>query len=148
MLSNEEYKKITKDIAGARTKSRFQFEIAHGISIVYEEYLKNNDFFIIFDYACDIEKWCKDKISFYQLKTRSKNFKIGDFLTIKKGAKKSILQTLIDLKCSKSVDKLYIVSNVHLDGEDTKNNKISNANLVSFDSFRDEIGRASCRERV
>lgn len=121
MISNTEYQKITKDIAGARTKSRFTFEIAYGVTMVYEEYMKDDDFFIIFDYACDIEKSVGDKISFYQLKTKDKrNFTIDALLSTTTKKPKSILQILIDLKKTNSVDKLYIVSNSHLSGEGEK----------------------------
>lgn len=132
MISNEEYQKITKDIAGARTKSRFTYEIAHGVNMIYEEYKKEGDFFVIFDYACDIEKGKEDKISFYQLKTKTTgNYTINELLKIPPEATKSILQTLVDLKQTNSVDKLYIVSNVPLKGENYTE-PISNFECVSF----------------
>ena len=138
MISNEEYQKITKDIAGSRTKSRFTYEIAHGVNMIYEEYQKDGDFFIIFDYSCDIEKGREDKISFYQLKTKTTgNYTIDALLKIPPQKTKSILQTLIDLKRTSSVDKLYIVSNSPLSGENYIK-PISNFECVSFGLLSDD----------
>lgn len=135
MLSDNEYQKITKDIAGARTKSRFTYEIAHGVNMIYEEYQKDGDFFIIFDYACDVEKGKDDKISFYQLKTKDTGNYTIDSL-IKPGKKtNSILQTLINLKRSNSVDKLCVVSNARLSGE---GNQVLNSECVCFDDLSNE----------
>lgn len=138
MISNDEYQKITKDIAGARTKSRFTYEIAHGVNMIYEEYQKEGEFFIIFDYSCDIEKGRENKISFYQLKTKtSGKYTIDSLLKIPSRSKKSILQSLIDLKRTNSVDKLYIVSNVPLSGENYIR-PISNIECVSFGLLSEE----------
>ena len=50
MIGDGEYQLITKDIAGARTKNRFVYEVDYGISKIYDCYLsKLDDFFIIFD---------------------------------------------------------------------------------------------------
>lgn len=137
MISNEEYQKITKDIAESRTKSRFTYEIAHGVNMIYEEYKKNSDFFIIFDYSCDIEKGANDKISFYQIKTKTSGSYTIDILLKSNSSKKSILQTLVDLKSTNSVDGLYIVSNKPLTGENfTK--PISNAECIPFALLTDD----------
>ena len=121
MISNADYQKITKDISGSRTKSRFTYEIAYGVNLIYEEYKKDGEFFVIFDYACDLEKGDGNKISFYQLKTKDSGSYTIDILLKKTVQKpKSILQTLVDLKNSNSVDKLYIVSNSRLHGEGDK----------------------------
>lgn len=139
MISDCEYQKITKNIAGARTKSRFTYEIAHGVNMVYEEYRQEGDFFIIFDYSCDLEKGKGDKISFYQLKTKTTgSYTIDSLLKITPPAKKSILQTLVDLKSTDSVDKLYIVSNKTLSNKDFPKN-ISNAQCIPFSLFDEKI---------
>ena len=138
MISNDEYQKITKDIAGARSKSRFTYEIAYGIKLIYEEYQKEKDFFVIFDYSCDIEKGNEDKIDFYQLKTKTtSNFTIDALLKIPPKGTKSILQTLIDLKRTNSVERLYIVSNVPLSGEKYIR-PITNFECISFGLLSDE----------
>lgn len=135
MLLDSEYQKITKDIAGARTKSRFTYEIAHGVNLIYEEYQKDGEFFIIFDYACDIEKGRDDKISFYQLKTKDKGTYTIDSLITPGKKTYSILQTLVNLKRSNNVDKLYIVSNTRLSGEGTV---VQNKECVCFDDLSDD----------
>lgn len=138
MISNNEYQKITKDIAGARSKSRFTYEIAYGIKLIYEEYQKEKDFFVIFDYSCDIEKGNEDKIDFYQLKTKTTSkFTIDALLKIPSKGTKSILQTIIDLKRTNSVERLYIVSNVPLSGEKYIR-PISNFECISFGLLSDE----------
>lgn len=138
MISNDEYQKITKDIAGARSKSRFTYEIAYGIKLIYEEYQKEKDFFVIFDYSCDIEKGNEDKIDFYQLKTKTTSkFTINALLKIPSKGTKSILQTLIDLKRTNSVERLYIVSNVPLSGEKYIR-PITNFECISFGLLSDE----------
>ena len=138
MISNDEYQKITKDIAGARSKSRFTYEIAYGIKLIYEEYQKEKDFFVIFDYSCDIEKGNEDKIDFYQLKTKTTSkFTIDALLKIPSKGTKSILQTLIDLKRTNSVERLYIVSNVPLSGEKYIR-PITNFECISFGLLSDE----------
>lgn len=138
MISNDEYQKITKDIAGSRSKSRFTYEIAYGIKLIYEEYEKEKDFFVIFDYSCDIERGNEDKIDFYQLKTKTTSmFTIDALLKIPSKGTKSILQTLIDLKRTNSVEKLYIVSNVPLSGEKCIR-PIRNFECISFNLLSDE----------
>lgn len=148
MIKNEEYQKITKDIAGSRTKNRFGYEMTYGIHSLYKLYIDEvNDFFIIFDYACDIEEGKGEKISFYQLKTRSTPFKLTQLLD-SKGGKKSILQTLIDLKTSDSVDKLFLVSNLEIKNliEDEKH-KFSNLETFCFDEL-DELDKIKINEKV
>lgn len=133
MITNEEYQLITKDVAGARTKGRMVFEMFYGIKLIYDLYMSNeSDFFIIFDYACDIEVGVNDKISFYQVKTRDGvKYSISD-LTKKGKSKESILQKIVNLKKSKSVDKLVIVSNQHLSGLDELGKTFSNMEFFCF----------------
>lgn len=135
MITNEEYQLITKDIAGSRTKGRMVFEMFYGIKLIYDLYMSNeSDFFVIFDYACDIEVGVLDKISFYQVKTKDGNkYSISD-LTKKGKSKESILQKIINLKKIQNVDKLVIVSNQHLSGLDEPGKTFSN---MEFFCFRD-----------
>ena len=130
MISEKDYQQITKDIAGSRTKNRFIYEMSYGISKIYELYFSKSDYFVIFDYACDIEIGHDNKIDFYQLKTTVNNYSIPSLLKTTKKSPKSILQTLVDLKCNNSVDKLFIVSNVYCTG-----NNIKGVSLKSIDEF-------------
>ena len=112
MIDNVEYQRITKDIAGARTKSRFTYEMFYGIKIIYELYCEDfNDFFVIFDYACDIEVGKGEEINFYQLKTIDRNNYTLPRLLKNSPTKQSIFQTLINLSTSDSIGSLNIVSN-------------------------------------
>ncbi len=130
MIDNEEYQAITKDIAGSRTKTRFTYEMYYGIKMIYDLYLADTeDFFVIFDYACDIEVGKKNGISFYQLKTKDGNFTLTSFLT--KGRKEnSIFQTLVNLDTSDCVEELVIVSNNCLHG--INDELVNYRNLESF----------------
>lgn len=130
LISEKDYQQITKDIAGSRTKNRFIYEMSYGISKLYELYFSKSDYFVIFDYACDIEIGHDNKIDFYQLKTTVNNYSIPSLLKTTKKSPKSILQTLVDLKCNNSVDKLFIVSNVYCTG-----NNIKGVSLKSIDEF-------------
>jgi len=144
MILDEEYQRITKDIAGARTKSRFAFEVDYGISKIYDCYLsKSTDFFIIFDYACDIEVGHDDKIDFYQVKTK-RNSKYN----LKKLTNKDeILKTLVNLKKSKYVDKLYLVSNVGFDEKITDDSgKV--VNLDTFETFNFDMLNDKSKELI
>lgn len=48
MIVDGEYQLITKDIAGARTKNRFAYEVDYGISKIYDCYLSKSDDFSLF----------------------------------------------------------------------------------------------------
>lgn len=144
MIVDGEYQLITKDIAGARTKNRFAYEVDYGISKIYDCYLsKSDDFFIIFDYACDIEVGHDDKIDFYQLKTkRNSKFNLKKLTN-----KDDILKTLINLKRSKCVDKLYLVSNVGFD-EEIKDKSGKIVNLDTFETFNFDLLSAESKSVI
>jgi len=139
MISDKDYQSITKDIAGARTKNRFTYEMFYGIKMIYDLYLKNDDdFFVIFDYACDIEIGEENHIDFCQLKTTSENYTIEKLLRKSKN-KNSILQTLVNLKNNNAVSSLFIVSNRGLKGVDTAENKFSNMEIFCFADLDEPI---------
>ncbi len=130
MIDDKEYQKITKDIAGARTKSRFTYEMFYGIKIIYDLYCNNNDdFFVIFDYACDIEVGTNNLIDFYQVKTKNSGYSFNDLIKRPKEGK-PILQTLVNLDASDSVSSLNIVSNSPIKG--IKSDTIEFSNLEHF----------------
>lgn len=136
MISNEVYQAITKDIAGARTKNRFIYEMYYGISRIYDLYCSREEFFTIFDYACDFEEGVHNLINFYQLKTKNKNYTLKNILSRK--GNKSILQTLVDLRSSEFVNNLFVVSNASFSGLCEKNKKFSNMETFCFDELEDE----------
>ena len=142
MISNEEYQLITKDISGARTKNRFFYEMLYGVKLIYDLYLEDDEnFFVVFDYACDIETSKNDTINFYQLKTKDGHYTLPALLRAKEN-EKSILQTLINLNLSDSVAKLVIVSNNTLHGFDDGENTFSNVETFCFDEISDDCKTA------
>ncbi len=147
MISEKDYQSITKDIAGARTKNRFTYEMFYGIKKIYDLYLKNDDdFFVIFDYACDIEVGEENHIDFCQLKTTSENYTLGKLLHKTKN-KDSILQTLVNLKNNSAVSSLFIVSNMGLKGVDTPKCKFSNMEMFCFSAL-DETTKQKINKKI
>ena len=147
MISEKDYQSITKDIAGARTKNRFTYEMFYGIKKIYDLYLKNDDdFFVIFDYACDIEIGEENHIDFCQLKTTSENYTLGKLL-YKTKKKDSILQTLVNLKNNSAVSSLFIVSNMGLKGVDTQKCTFSNMELFCFSDL-DETSKQEINKKI
>ena len=64
------YNNLPYDLAGSRTKNRFDFEVLFGIEQLIDNYNKIDDFYVVFDYVCDIElHYDKNKLKFYQVKT-------------------------------------------------------------------------------
>ncbi|MFQ8661522.1 MAG: dsDNA nuclease domain-containing protein [Clostridia bacterium] len=122
-MDNDNYLKLMCDLAGSRSKNRFRAEILWGIKRMFEIYEKG-DFYIIFDYVCDIEIHTKDELEFYQIKTHnSENYSLTDIIR-KNKAGKSILGKLFEIKnkCTEigEKSKIEIVSNVPLKTTDKK----------------------------
>ena len=69
MALKETYNKLPFDLAGSRTKNRFDFEILYGIEQLIDKYNVMNDYYIVFDYVCDIELHYDNKLKFFQVKT-------------------------------------------------------------------------------
>ena len=98
MEISDYYMNLPYDVAGARSKNRFQIELLWGISKMLDIY-DEDDFTIVFDYACDIEIHCKDKLEFYQLKSHLGIKKYTIYELTNPGKKKnSILGKLLILK--------------------------------------------------
>lgn len=118
-MIEQSYSFIFQDQSGSRAKNRFGCEIDWGIAKAYELYLKNIDFFVIFDCRCDIEVGEKGKgtIAFYQIKTQknSEGSHIGikRLCRIEKGKRHSIIGTLAALDIGADVEKLTLVWNAH-----------------------------------
>ena len=109
------YMTLPYDLSGARSKNRFCIELLWGISKMLDIY-DEDDFTIVFDYFCDIEIHCKDKLEFYQLKSHMgiKKYIIND-LTNPGKKKNSILGKLFILEKDNEMNiKLAIISNGYL----------------------------------
>ncbi|MDF2855591.1 dsDNA nuclease domain-containing protein [Enterococcus durans] len=107
------------DYAGARSKNRFRFEIYWGLDKLLKEMTVSQNFYMIFDYVCDIEIHFSDHYEFYQVKTKNgKSYTINN-LTNRGEKKNSVIGTLYkirdsDLKNKTNRSKLAIVSNLKL----------------------------------
>lgn len=74
------YETLPYDLSGSRSKNRFRNELLWGLEKLYEIYKSEEDFFMIFDYVCDIEIHFTNRFEFYQIKTSNK----GEAYTIGK----------------------------------------------------------------
>lgn len=85
MELKEIYSNLPYDLAGSRTKNRFDFEVLYGIEQLIDNYNKIDNYYVVFDYVCDIELHYDNKLKFYQVKTSDtgKSNKVN-FLTNKK----------------------------------------------------------------
>lgn len=121
MSKAQVYETLPYDLSGSRSKNRFRNELLWGLEKLYEVYKTEENFCIIFDYACDIEIHFDNRFEFYQIKTSNK----GEAYTIGKisnpdGQGNSILGKVYILK--KHIDdsteelktKIAIVVNVPL----------------------------------
>lgn len=135
------------DSAGARSKNRFRFEIYWGLDRLLSEMHVSQNFYMIFDYVCDIEIHFSNRFEFYQVKTGSgKSYTINNL--INRGKKKnSVLGTLYkiretDIRNKSNRSKLAIVSNLKLSDSEFTNstnlefelNSLSNKNLERIES--------------
>lgn len=125
MDSKSFYMSLPHDISGSRTKNRFRLELLWGISKILD-LIENDDFTVVFDYACDIEVHIKDGFEFYQIKTRSGTASYTQKSLTKVDGENSILGKLYLLNSSNPSfqTKLAIVSNSPLsDGPIRVNNE-------------------------
>lgn len=113
------YMRLPYDLSGSRTKNRFRNEILWGLKKIFQIYELNNDFYVVFDYVCDIEVHTEDIFEFYQVKThnRGNNYNINEIIKKDKSGR-SVLGKLYNLKyqCAqnKGLSKIALVSNVPL----------------------------------
>lgn len=79
------YNSLPYDLAGSRTKNRFDYEILYGIEQLIDNYNKIENYSVVFDYVCDIELHYDDRLIFHQVKTSDtgKSNRVS-FLTTKK----------------------------------------------------------------
>ena len=118
MSIKETYEKLPFDLAGARTKNRFDFEILYGIELLIDNYHILDNFTIVFDYVCDIELHCNDdeSLKFYQVKTNNTGKPNNvNFLTNKdKNTQDSIIGKIYKISNKDSNVSVLLVSNAPL----------------------------------
>ena len=68
-MLEDSYLKLPYDLSGSMSKNRFRNEMLWGLEKMFELYKTNQDFFMVFDYVCDIEAHLDGKIEFFQIKT-------------------------------------------------------------------------------
>lgn len=114
----EIYTKLPYDTSGSMAKNRFQYEKMFGLIKMFDSYELYEDYTVVFDYVCDIELHTNEKLSFYQIKTKSDYSPItNSYLTKKdKNSLHSIIAKLYLIRCENKEynDKieLNIVGNV------------------------------------
>lgn len=139
MSLEESYKLLSKDLSGTISKNRFRNELLWGMHKLYQTYTEDDrDFFLIFDYVCDIELGFDDELHFYQVKTKSINkgkFTINELINIKGKSKHSILSNLIKNNVSDKVMGMSIVANKNLSCE---NKTLSNTEVFCLDTLEDD----------
>ena len=113
----ENYAKLRNDLSGSMTKNRYRYELYWGISKIYELFLSQKDFSVIFDYASDIDVIQEENFEFYQLKTKNSNLTIAFIKRLSKSGE-SIISKLASLDTSDFVKCLNIVSNSRFSCED------------------------------
>lgn len=125
MNCSEYYMTLSKDLSGSISKNRFRNEMLWGLSKIYDIYENNNDFFVVFDYVCDIEVHTEKALELYQIKTNKSlsPYTCTSLTKLKNG--KSILGKLFLIKeqvpeAEKKNIKLGIVSNVFFEKYKTK----------------------------
>lgn len=138
MALDEIYNLLVKDLAGSTAKNRFRNELLWGIKKIYYTYTNSDeDFFIIFDYACDIELGMNGLLYLYQIKTKrssGSNFTIHQLTTIGKEDKHSILSNLLRQDVSQEIKELNIVANRNLK---CVKSELSNTEFLCLDDLED-----------
>lgn len=141
------YMSLPHDLSGSRTKNRFRLELLWGISKILD-LIDNEDFTVVFDYACDIEVHIKNGFEFYQIKTHSGTASYTKKNLTKIDGENSILGKLYLLNSNNPAiqTKLALVSNSPLsDGAKKTNNEELCFNSLSL-SAKNEITDALKKE--
>lgn len=135
MVIDYAYSLYEADVSGSRSKNRFSYEIYWGIDRFLRELIDSDDFTMVFDYVCDVEIHHRDRLEFFQVKSKKD---AGSYtvkaLTRKEPSKQhSIIGTLYKLRHTEIENnmpksKLAIVSNLHLGVSD--NLRIPNSELM------------------
>lgn len=148
-MLEDSYLKLPYDLSGSMSKNRFRNEMLWGLEKMFELYKTNQDFFMVFDYVCDIEAHLDGKIEFFQIKTNNaaKPYSITKIAKPDKSGK-SILGKLYAIKTADDsedgiVSKLAIVVNVPLKTSDNVTH--STDREISFDKI-DEVSKRKIAE--
>lgn len=138
MALTSTYSLIPKDPAGSIAKNRFRQELFWGISKIYDLFIESDDdFFVIFDCACDIEVGKQSRFHFYQLKTRDtgSKFTINQLIKQDKKTTQSILTKLFLLRINDDIESINVISNV---GLSTTDSIVSSKERISFNELTAE----------
>lgn len=138
------------DLSGSRSKNRFRNELLWGLEKLYEVYKTEEDFCIIFDYACDIELHFSDRFEFYQLKTSNKGeaYTIGKISNPDKQGNSILgkvyaLKKIIDSTNEFEVTKIAIVVNVPLKTlDEVVHASVKELNLNSLKDTKQAVKKA------
>ena len=72
MIKSLVYEKLPFDLSGSMSKNRFRNELLWGLGKIFDIY-EEEEFYVVFDYFCDIEVYLKESVEFYQIKTNKNN---------------------------------------------------------------------------
>lgn len=132
----DDYEKIPADTSGSSSKNRFRLELLWGASKMFDLFDKD-DFYVVFDYKCDIEVHFTDFLEFYQVKTHKVQSPYSfTRLSKKDDTGKSIMGRLYLLKNALSPSaplKIAIVSNAFLKIGDKVYSEYETLDFASFD---------------
>ena len=150
MSKAQVYERLPYDLSGSRSKNRFRNELLWGLEKLYEVYKTEEDFCIIFDYACDIEIHFNNRFEFYQIKTSNKGsaYTIGKISDSDKQGnsilgKVYILKKIIDDSKEFEATKIAIVVNVPLKTLDEKvHSSVKELNLNSLKDTKQAKNKA------
>lgn len=138
-MDKQSYMKLPYDLSGAMAKNRFKNELLWGIHKMLDLYTNDEDFYMVFDYVCDIEvHWEKGGFEFYQIKTANSGESYTQSKLTKVGKKEnSVLAKLYILKNNfegdKNKIKIAVVSNKPF--KDIKNKLYNNIEKLEFNSL-------------
>jgi hypothetical protein len=132
---------LPHDLSGSMAKNRFKNELLWGVHKILELYKVKKEYYIVFDYVCDIELHFKEnKFEFYQIKTHSSG-ESYTFQQITNPGKKenSVLGTLYKIKHKSDEPQkiiLAIVSNKPF--KDCKNHLYTEKEIINFNELDEE----------
>lgn len=136
------YNSLPSSRSGRISKNRFRYEYLWGLSKMYELYLAQESFVMIFDNKSDIDLFLSDGIHFYQLKTTDSHFTVAD-LVRSKPKTHSFLSGLYRLD-NEVVKSLNIVSNAYLDYDGRGQDRFEKTCLLTLN----EIDRAKIQQHI
>ena len=108
------YLSLPHDLSGSRSKNRFRAELLWGLSKILDLMEEDQDFTMVFDYACDIEVHYENGFEFFQIKThdRCKSYTTKRLTKVK--GENSILGKLYVLVRDRFPGEVRLCSRSHL----------------------------------